>query len=268
MSKSKHTTLDRNDPHFIEGIHNYCDRWCARCEYSHRCFNYSLLSKEDEDPQPRDINNQRFWEMLGAHLAKSKKLVEKSAGSKIVRISLEAAEALEKHQDRAARARGNHEMKMAMTYAAMVDEWFNNELQIPLLHIRDLEKKVRDGSVSIATAKGDLVRLNECVEVIRWYQHFIYVKLCRAFSSKVEEESHPDWSLDSDGSAKITLIAIERCLAAWSALCEMFPEQTDSILEILIRLDRLLRAIETKFPKARRFVRPGFDDASKRKAKP
>jgi hypothetical protein len=264
VPKPRRRKLPPNDPHFIQGIHNYCDRWCARCEFSHRCFNYSLMSEGDEDPQPRDINNQKFWEKLNTHFKKSKKLVEASVAGKVSKLSLDAAEALEKHQDREARARGMQEMKGAMTYAGMVDEWFNNELQIPLHHIRDLEKKVREGSVSVATAKGDLVRLNECVEVIRWYQHFIYVKLCRAFSSQVEEEGHPDWKNDSDGSAKIALIAIERSLAAWGALRDMFPQQTDSILEVLIRLDRLLHSVEAKFPKTDKFIRPGFDEAESR----
>ena len=26
-----------NDNNFISGIHNYCDRWCERCEFTNRC---------------------------------------------------------------------------------------------------------------------------------------------------------------------------------------------------------------------------------------
>src|SRR5205085_2736331 len=116
----------------------------------------------------------------------------------------------------------------ALTYAHMVDEWFNNELRVPLQHVRNLERRVGEGTVSVAVAKGELVRLNDGVEVIRWYQTLIYVKLCRAFSSLVEEED--DLTLaaarDSAGSAKIVLIALERSLAAWTAMREMFPEET------------------------------------------
>jgi len=33
--------------------------------------------------------------------------------------------------------------KAALTYAHMTDEWFNNELKVPLRHVRDMEKRVR-----------------------------------------------------------------------------------------------------------------------------
>ena len=64
---------------------------------------------------------------------------------------------------------------------------------------------------------------------------------------------------DSSGSAKVALIAIERSLAAWVAMREMFPEETDSMLEILLHLDRLRRSVKRKFPRAKSFKRPGFD---------
>ena len=49
-------------------------------------------------------------------------------------------------------------------------------------------------------------------------------------------------------------------LAAWVAMREMFPEETDSMLEILLHLDRLRRTVKRKFPRAKSFHRPGFDD--------
>ena len=254
------------DPRFIPGIYNYCDRWCERCEFSHRCFKFALGDHfRGDDPKARDINNRKFWEALGRIVAESKAGIERTSkewGIEIDDGSIEAAAAYEKRLDRRARARGQRESGAALTYAHMVDEWFNNELRLPLQHVRNLERRVGEGTVSVAVAKGELVRLNECVEVIRWYQTFLYVKLCRAFSSLIEEED--DLTLaaarDSAGSAKIVLIALERSLAAWTAMREMFPEETDSILEILVHLDRLRRAVKKKFPRAKTFKRPGFDD--------
>jgi hypothetical protein len=65
---------------------------------------------------------------------------------------------------------------------------------------------------------------------------------------------------DSIGSAKIALIGIDRSIGAWGKLQEHFPERTDSILDILIYLDRLRRRLEQLFPQAINFKRPGFDD--------
>ena len=258
--------LDPDDPHFIPGIFNYCDRWCERCEFSHRCYNFAVNERYfGDDPEARDMSNQKFWNTMERIYADAKLTLDKSlkklAGTQGI-PSIEAADAHEKHVERRARAIGQKETKLAMTYAHMVDEWFNNELRLPLQHVHELEQQVATGEVSVANAKGDLVRLNDCVEIIRWYQHFVFVKLGRAFSSLVEEQENAAFAAerDADGTAKVALISIDRSLSAWSILREMFPDKTDSILEMLVYLDRLRKGVEAKFPKARKFKRAGFDE--------
>ena len=44
-----------------------------------------------------------------------------------------------------------------------------------------------------------------------------------------------------------------------------FPDQEESILNIMAHLDRLRRRTENKFPDARAFVRPGFDEIDEEK---
>jgi hypothetical protein len=258
--------LDKYDPHFITHIHQYCDRWCERCEFSHRCYNFAVNERYfGDDPEARDMTNKKFWSTLSRIHADAKKSLDKSlkklAGKDEIIIG-EAADAHEKHIDRRARAIGQKETKLALSYAHMVDEWFNNELRLPLEHMHELERRVEMGEVKMTDAKGDLVKINDCVEIIRWYQHFIFVKLGRAFSSLVEEDEEPGFSgeRDSDGTAKVALIAIDRSFSAWNAMSDMFPEKTDSMLEIFIHLDRLRKGMEAKFPNARKFKRKGFDE--------
>ncbi len=85
--------------------------------------------------------------------------------------------------------------------------------------------------------------------------------IVEAESAVDERQLHiGDLPRDSDGSAKIALIAIDRSLAAWARLREHFAaEHGDTILALLVQLERLRRAAETKFPDAREFRRPGFD---------
>ena len=273
MPKPRRRTPDPRNPRFIPGIYDYCDRWCERCEFSHRCAQFAMRSHDrPEDPRTRDIENRKFWETLGSTALTTKPVRNPKAlplkKHAVGAAAIEAAAAHEKRLDRRARTLGQRETNTALTYSHMVDEWFNNELRLPLQHVRSLERRVEKGLTTVASAKGELVRLNDCVEVIRWYQAFIYVKLSRAFMSLVEEDderstsadSTPPATRDSAGSAKVALIAIERSLAAWVAMREMFPEETDSMLEILIHLDRLRRGVKRKFPKAKSFKRPGFDD--------
>lgn len=68
---------------------------------------------------------------------------------------------------------------------------------------------------------------------------------------------------DANGSAKVALIGIERSMAAWAGLLPHFPDQEHTILNLLATLQRLRRQVETAFPNARVFLRPGFDAEDK-----
>jgi hypothetical protein len=260
--------LDPDDARFIPAIHHYCNRWCERCEFSHRCYKFAIT--EDAlgvGAATREGASQTVFDALSRIFAEAQE--EMGHGAQRAGVTdeqkLAANVAVEKRLQRRALRLGARETKAAQTYARMVDEWFNNELQVPLRYVRSLEQRVKAGMVRVADAKGQLVRLNESVEFIRWHQHLIYVKLCRAFSSR-EEEGVERGPKDSDGSAKTALIAIDASVAAWGQICEMFSEKADSVLAILVHLSRLRRAIETRFPRARKFQRAGFDEKPKRRA--
>ena len=64
---------------------------------------------------------------------------------------------------------------------------------------------------------------------------------------------------DANGSAKLTLVSIERSIGAWLRLREILPTQEDAILQHLSMLDRLRRGLITALPGAKAFLRPGFD---------
>jgi len=104
--------------------------------------------------------------------------------------------------------------------------------------------------------------IQDAFEIIHWYQHLIYVKLKRALFQDPHENPEIDEALsyDSDGSAKVAFIGVNRSIGAWASLRKHFPEQADPILDILVHLERLRRLIEKQFPNAQKFKRPGFDD--------
>jgi hypothetical protein len=95
---------------------------------------------------------------------------------------------------------------------------------------------------------------------VRWYQHQIYVKLMRALGrDPVAFEGTADRPSDADGSVKVALLGADRSIAAWGRLRDHLPDEADSIVDLLVLLDRIRRQAEQQFPKARAFVRPGFD---------
>jgi hypothetical protein len=57
----------------------------------------------------------------------------------------------------------------------------------------------------------------------------------------------------------VALLGIDRSIAAWGTMLQQFPEKENSILNILVLLERIRKKTETFFPDARRFKRPGFD---------
>jgi hypothetical protein len=78
-----------------------------------------------------------------------------------------------------------------------------------------------------------------------------------------EEEQYDEFPSDADGSAKIALIAIDRSVAAWAAIHHYITGGTEGVMDIIAFLDNLGQAVEKAFPKARSFMRPGFDSMTK-----
>lgn len=74
------------------------------------------------------------------------------------------------------------------------------------------------------------------------------------------DSENPLFENKQDELNSLLKIGIDRSIGAWGKLQEYFPEKTDSILDILLHLDRLRRRAEELFPQARNFKRPGFDD--------
>ena len=104
--------------------------------------------------------------------------------------------------------------------------------------------------------------LQEALEVVRWYQHQIYVKLMRAISGMIEDQSDPsddleEFAKDSDGSAKVALIGIDRSLASWKIINNRLP--SNDVRRIMNHLHRLRSKVEKDFPDARSFIRTGYD---------
>ena len=58
----------------------------------------------------------------------------------------------------------------------------------------------------------------------------------------------------------MALIGIDRSMSAWKILLPSFPEPKEEIMHLIALLDNIKTRVETQFPQARAFVRPGFDE--------
>jgi len=106
------------------------------------------------------------------------------------------------------------------------------------------------------------VSLEEGIAVIRWYQYFICAKVLRAVRGKIEEEEERcnEFTSDSDGSAKIALIAVDRSIAAWAVIQRYITDGDKEVIDVITFLNSLRQVVEETFPKARSFIRPGLDE--------
>ena len=248
-----------NRPEMISGIYNYCDRWCERCSFTSRCANYAISEKNQSDS---DITNESFWEELHNVFQLTLEMVRESAdefGIDLDAIDDEKYEEERKQRDELTSA---HECAyLSKDYFTYVNDWFDS--------VEDLieeKKKEWKSNALLGMSESDIIKetnnLNDIIEVTRWYQYQIHVKLRRAIHGKLEDDDELDdeYPKDSDGSAKVALIGLDRSIAAWGKMLSFFPDKEDETFKLLVLLERLRRITEKEFPDARSFVRAGFDE--------
>jgi len=243
---------------FISGIYNYCDRWCERCPFTAHCLVYATEKEDDDDnPESRDIRNDAFWQKLESIFKQTQEMITAWAEESGVDLSaVDADLAIQEHHLDRENAR-NHELAVAAeNYAWQVNEWFEEELGM---------QTSDDSGAPVDEGRSEDANIEDATEVIRWYQFQIAAKTVRALMSRGDHESEDDEKIstkDSDGSAKVALIATDRSISAWRIMQLSFPDKADSIVPLLLALERLRQGIEQAFPKGRDFIRPGFDEVS------
>jgi len=264
MDKEELKKMARN-PALISGIYNYCDRWCERCPFTSRCLNYASSEEQFDTPESRDIENRAFWDKLQETFRMTIEMIREMAEEQGIDLDEPLPEEQIKEQERIRRASRDHELsRLSRRYGKMVNEWFGGAEEV----LKEKGDEIGQQALLELPRTNPLVdaaSIADAAEVIRWYQHFIHVKLVRSLQGMMEgvPEGLEDYPKDSDGSAKIALIAMDRSLGAWGVLRKYFPEKEDTILEQILFLDRLRRKTEKVFPGARSFVRPGFDEKEK-----
>ncbi len=235
------------DERFIAGIYNYCDRWCERCPHTARCMNFELSEEKFSDPETRDIRNEAFWRKLSEVFRETMELLEETAKEWGIDLkTLDAGSEMESIRAKDEAAANHVIFRAAKKYSGVVEDWFKGKGGLFL-------------SETVVVG-DDRVKVEEALEVIRWYQHFIAAKVMRAIRGKEEdEEEEGEFPADSDGSAKIALIAMDRSIGAWGVIPRHNRLYRESVFEIISLLNLLRQAVEEEFPGARSFIRPGFD---------
>src|SRR2546430_10800621 len=174
MNKTHLADLTEN-PAFISGIYNYCDRWCERCPFTSRCLLYATEQADPEinDPETRDITNEKFWRKLRDIFSETATMISEWAAEAGVDLNSVDVTAEMAENEREMEAAEQDELsEQAHHYAKTVENWFRNEF------VNDEE--VHDDAMGSSKPVSDDLTVHDAAEIIQWYQFFIAVKLLRA----------------------------------------------------------------------------------------
>lgn len=251
---------------FIDGIYNYCDRWCERCTFTSQCRNYESTSKLT--PEQLDISNNAFWDNISSNFQNALKLLYKAAKKHGIDLSkplTEKEETAYKERETILEttAKKHPLSKLCKQYQGTVMPFVKKSDKDFIDKTRELVSHLDLGITSEENVEHTVADIGDCFEIIQWYMFFIDAKLQRALHGKLEGEEWEEenaYQKDSDGSAKIALIAIERSIVAWTRLYELLPSSEDAAFQSLAILQQLQKKASEEFPNAMRCKRPGFDD--------
>ena len=241
IDKIKSVTSGEN---IIAGIHNYCDRWCERCTHTKHCSVFQMDPRTVDEVS--DMDNKEFWENLSLNMAATFEMIQQQMEDLGIDLD-DIPEYIEpEHIETEAE-------KVTKEYSYKVMDWVEKSTDI------FKETMLLEGAQNEAM----ILAIDDAIEVIKWYAMFIHVKTHRAM--KLDDDL---WGEDEDfefryhdnlGSAKITLISIDRSMEAFSFLLKYMDKNESDILHFLAQLSKSKRLIIERWPTAKDFKRPGFD---------
>lgn len=244
----------------IPFIHNYCDRWCERCNFTSRCAVYEKSNPANE----ADMDDESFWDDISSSLADALSMLTEKAEEMGIDLNSITEEEISGNAETMEAERIESE-KHPLILAATAYSNQANELMKKYEAVKDKSMQMINelelGMKTIDESKSELEEMKECHAVVGWYMHQVQIKLQRAMSgARYAEDDSPESMYDANGSAKVALIGAERSLEAWQKLMTMMPATEDETITLLALLQKIITLTEKEFPGARAFKRPGFDD--------
>lgn len=245
----------------IESIYNYCDRWCERCNFTSRCSLYK--SEEELSPEENDINNKKFWDKIANSFTDAITELQKIAEQRGITIAKADDAEMNLYMANLKKKRQEMVLHPLIKYSKQYME----EAKVLLENNKALKQRgetllqlIELGVKDIVEAKSEIIQLNEYLEIINWYLFQIRVKFMRALPTFDDDMEDDSFESDSNGSAKVALIATDRCIVAWQHIMQWLPDAQDDILPLLALLQKIRTLGEHTFPHARAFVRVGLDE--------
>ena len=251
-------------PGNIVGVHNYCDGWCERCGFASRCVVYASLAREPmlkADDSLLEHLKDRFDQVRTLVARRSTLSIEEALKNTGEINAADSAEYDREQARRDERRRHDPILREARAYADLVGAWFEVESDGLRAHADALVRRAEVENVDDISLT-ELARILDAVVIVRHDCLLIFVKLRRAIDGR-EDSERERWDEDPvqndhNGSAKLALTCIDRSEGAWRAIDQWYTSGGGA-RALAEQLAELRTAVEGRFPRARAFLRPGFD---------
>ena len=116
------------NPELIEGIYNYCDRWCERCPMTAHCAVFVMEKAESNNCLSHDLENEAFWQQIQNILKTALELLRELAQEAGVDLDALILTEDETSRDRLNKETEEHTLvRQAMEYMKKVRQWFESE---------------------------------------------------------------------------------------------------------------------------------------------
>ena len=247
------------DVGFIPGIYNYCDRWCEKCEQQLRCMSFVMGKKIEEKGGfnfEREVHreDESIWARLKEVFESTYEVLHELAEERGLDVEdIYASENIDREfwgEDFEGTQREQVYQKLEssdlLRICSIYEHWADKCLEQLYEIINDKEKNDP---------------LEEALEVVGWYPDLIQAKIRRAlYGYHYHTADKSKTTEDYNGSAKVALIGVERSIENWKIIQPLCPAYQKEISHLLVVLEQLRSDADEYFPKARTFVRPGFDN--------
>jgi hypothetical protein len=255
---------------FIPGIHDYCDQWCERCALAARCLHFAIERKAQEmtggpDPLPEEeevdedfvprmhdeeIYDEEILDELARDLGVPVEALAWEDELKEFREDLEDAENEDENGEASLVLYEEDVYTCFCLYERLIDEY-----QEALYSLIDTIEEVDEDIARVDRVEEILARIN-------WYLDLLFAKLKRAYyaASLYTLHGFQSCQTDANGSAKLVLLVLDASREAWGKLREELATSPREIPWLQAILDQMQSEVQTRFPAARFFKRPGFDD--------
>jgi hypothetical protein len=214
---------------FIVGVYNYCDRWCEICRFTSRCRVFADVAMH-EAMSTSDLKPVADAPQHPSDIRPPSKWLEEALAdfdeSKIPEIP----------DPPPLPARHAAIVRRAKQYTFGTFDWLK------------------------ASGSKDSTDVRDPLATVIHFSGLIASKTHRAMSGLNEDDGCRDFPPDFEGSARVVLDGIERSISAWKDLALHGKVAPATATIFITDLDWLMREIDALIPKARAFVRPGFDE--------